>query len=116
MNTFVEFLIGTIVLVFRGGKRYYAWMLFLAAVAVVGMGAWVYQLQHGLVITGMRDPVSWGLYIGNFTFMVGVAAGAVIMVLPAYLYRHRKIIGNFVARHAQVEFSSTKTACVETFR
>jgi molybdopterin-containing oxidoreductase family membrane subunit len=87
MNTFVEFLIGTIVLIFRGGKRYYLWMLFLAAVAVVGMGAWVYQLQHGLAITGMRDPVSWGLYIANFTFLVGVAAAAVLLVIPAYIYQ-----------------------------
>ena len=87
MNTLVEFFVGTLYLVFRGGKKYYAWMASLAAVALVGMGAWVYQLQHGLIITGMRDPVSWGLYIGNFTFLVGVAAAAVLLVIPAYIYK-----------------------------
>ena len=51
------------------------------------MLAWVYQLQHGLIVTGMRDPVSWGLYIGNFTFLVGVAAAAVLLVIPAYIYK-----------------------------
>ncbi len=87
MNTLVEFLMGTILLVFRGGKKYYAWMAFLVTVAAVGIGAWVYQLQHGLTITGMRDPVSWGLYIANFTFLVGVAAAAVLLVIPAYIYK-----------------------------
>ena len=76
MNTLAEFLVGTFVLVFRGGKKYYAWMASLAVIALVGLGAWLYQLDHGLIITGMRDPVSWGLYIANFTFLVGVAAAA----------------------------------------
>jgi molybdopterin-containing oxidoreductase family membrane subunit len=87
MNTLAEFLVGTFVLVFRGGKKYYAWMASLAAIALVGLGAWLYQLDHGLIITGMRDPVSWGLYIANFTFLVGVAAAAVLLVIPAYIYK-----------------------------
>ncbi|GAB4255965.1 MAG: polysulfide reductase NrfD [Deferrisomatales bacterium] len=87
MNTLVEFLLGTFVLVFRGGKKYYLWMASLALVALVGLGAWFYQLQHGLIVTGMRDPVSWGLYIANFTFLVGVAAAAVLLVIPAYIYK-----------------------------
>ncbi len=87
MNTLAEFLVGTFVLVFRGGKKYYAWMASLAVIALVGLGAWLYQLDHGLIITGMRDPVSWGLYIANFTFLVGVAAAAVLLVIPAYIYK-----------------------------
>jgi molybdopterin-containing oxidoreductase family membrane subunit len=87
MNTLVEFLVGTFVLVFRGGKKYYLWMACLAVVAAVGLGAWVYQLGEGLGVTGMRDPVSWGLYIANFTFLVGVAAAAVLLVIPAYIYK-----------------------------
>ena len=86
MKTLVEFLLGTLVLVFRGGMKYYAWMGALAIVALVGLSAWVYQLESGLAITGMRDPVSWGLYIANFTFLVGVAAAAVLLVIPAYIY------------------------------
>ncbi len=87
MNTLMEFLIGTFILAFRGGKKYYTWMAFLIAVALVGLGAWVYQLKTGLGMTGMRDPVSWGLYIANFTFLVGVAAAAVLLVIPAYIYK-----------------------------
>jgi len=87
MNTLTEFFVGTLVLVFRGGKKYYLWMASLALVAAVGLSAWLYQLDHGLIITGMRDPVSWGLYIANFTFLVGVAAAAVLLVIPAYIYK-----------------------------
>lgn len=87
MNTLVEFFVGTLVLVVRGDRKYYAWMASLAAVALVGLGAWVYQLDQGLIVTGMRDPVSWGLYIANFTFLVGVAAAAVLLVIPAYIYK-----------------------------
>ncbi len=87
MNTLSEFLLGTLLLVFRGGKKYYLWMAALIFVAAVGMGAWLLQLQNGLSVTGMRDPVSWGLYIANFTFLVGVAAAAVLLVIPAYIYK-----------------------------
>jgi molybdopterin-containing oxidoreductase family membrane subunit len=59
----------------------------LAAVATIGMVAYGYQLQYGLTVTGMRDPVSWGLYIANFTFLVGLAAAAVLLVIPAYIYK-----------------------------
>jgi len=62
-------------------------MVFLAAVALVGLNAWAQQVAEGLAVTHMTDHVSWGLYIANFTFAVGVAAGGVMMVIPAYLYR-----------------------------
>ncbi len=69
-----------------GGPLYYTWMLVLTAIALVGANAWAGQVAGGLATTGMSDHVSWGLYIANFTFAVGVAAGAVMMVIPAYLY------------------------------
>ena len=47
---------------------------------------YVNQLDAGLIVTNMRDQVSWGLYIGNFTYLVGVAAAAVLLVIPAYIY------------------------------
>jgi molybdopterin-containing oxidoreductase family membrane subunit len=49
------------------------------------------QLDKGLIITAMRDQVSWGFYISNFTFLVGVAAAAVLLVIPAYLYHFKPI-------------------------
>ena len=69
-----------------GSWRLYAWMTLLTAVALVGLNAWAQQVADGMIVTGLSDHVSWGLYIANFTFGVGLAAGAVMMVIPAYLY------------------------------
>ncbi len=69
-----------------GSPRFYIWMTVLTAIALVGASAWAYQVARGMALTGMSDHVSWGLYIANFTFGVGLAAGAVMMVIPAYLY------------------------------
>lgn len=85
-----------------GGPRFYVWMTVLTAVALVGLNAYGSQLNEGMAVTGMSDHVSWGLYIANFTFAVGLAAGAVMMVIPGYLYHDREmhdvvIIGELVA-------------------
>lgn len=69
-----------------GTWRFYTWMFALTAVALVGANTWAHQVVQGMSLTGMTDHVSWGLYIANFTFGVGLAAGAVMMVIPAYLY------------------------------
>lgn len=74
-----------------GGVRYYAWLAFLFIVIGLGASAYMEQLQKGLIVTAMRDQVSWGLYISNFTFLVGVAAAAVLLVIPAYLYNFKPI-------------------------
>ena len=71
---------------FSGSWRFYAWMTVLSAIALVGLNSWGHQLQDGMQVTRLSDHVSWGLYIANFTFGVGLAAGAVMMVIPAYLY------------------------------
>jgi molybdopterin-containing oxidoreductase family membrane subunit len=65
---------------------YYVWVILLAMLAGIGILAYIRQLQQGLIATGMQNYVSWGLYIGNFTFLVGVAAAAVLLIIPAYLY------------------------------
>ena len=69
-----------------GGPIYYFWMTLLTILAAIGIASYVKQLQVGLIATGMQNYVSWGLYIGNFTFLVGVAAAAVLLIIPAYLY------------------------------
>jgi Ni/Fe-hydrogenase subunit HybB-like protein len=71
---------------FRGSASYYVVMAVLTAVMLVGANAWAHQVSRGMALTGLSDHVSWGLYIANFTFTVGLAAGAVMMVIPAYLY------------------------------
>ncbi|UCC23959.1 MAG: polysulfide reductase NrfD [Gemmatimonadales bacterium] len=70
-----------------GGRRYHIWMGSLTLVMVVGAYAYFLQLRDGLSVTGMTDHVSWGLYISNFTFLVGLAAAAVMLVLPAYVLK-----------------------------
>ncbi len=70
-----------------GGKKYHLWMGMLTFVMLIGAyGYWI-QLKEGLHVTGMNDHVSWGLYISNFTFLVGLAAAAVMLVMPAYILK-----------------------------
>jgi len=75
----------------RGGKAYWLWVVFLLALIGWGGLAYVDQLREGLIVTNMRDQVSWAFYIGNFTFLVGVAAAAVVLVIPAYIYQWKPI-------------------------
>jgi molybdopterin-containing oxidoreductase family membrane subunit len=90
-----------------GGKRYWAWIFFLLAVIGIGFIAYMKQFTEGLGITGMSRDVSWGLYIGQFTFLVGVAASAVMLVIPYYLHDFKKfgkivILGEFLAVSAVI--------------
>ena len=85
-----------------GSRRYWTLVGALLAVIAVAFGFYLYQLNYGLGLTGMSRNVSWGLYIGQFTFMVGVAASAVMVVLPYYLHNHKEfarmtILGEFLA-------------------
>ncbi len=75
----------------RGGKLYWSWTLLL--LAIITYGAWHYlgQWRQGLVVTGMSDQVSWGFYIANFAFLVGIAAAAVLLVIPAYIFDRKDI-------------------------
>jgi len=85
-----------------GSRRYYGWVAFLLVVMGVGFLCYLMQLREGLGITGMSRDVSWGLYIAQFTFLVGVAASAVMLVLPYYLHHYKTfgritILGEFLA-------------------
>jgi Ni/Fe-hydrogenase subunit HybB-like protein len=85
-----------------GTKKYYGWMTALLAVIGVGFACYLWQFQFGLGITGMSRDVSWGFYIAQFTFLVGVAASAVMVVLPYYLHNYKAfgritILGEFLA-------------------
>jgi molybdopterin-containing oxidoreductase family membrane subunit len=86
VRLFSQFVGGSIRQVLRGHALYWGWLAFLAALIVSGLLAYVRQVDQGLIVTAMRDQVSWGFYIGNFTFLVGVAAAAVVLVVPAYVY------------------------------
>ena len=49
------------------------------------------QMTEGMIVTNLNDQVSWGLYMENLVFLVGVAAGAVTVLFPAYAYNHKKM-------------------------
>jgi Ni/Fe-hydrogenase subunit HybB-like protein len=85
-----------------GTRNYFAWLFFLLIFIGIGFACYLYQYQEGLGITGMGRDVSWGFYIAQFTFLVGVAASAVMLVLPYYLHDVKvfgkiTILGEFLA-------------------
>ena len=101
------FLKDSLGLILAGNRAYYAWLGFLLTLIAVGVAAYAGQLRDGLIVTHMRDQVSWGFYIGNFTFLVGVAAAAIMLVIPAYVYdwepiREITILGEVLAISALV--------------
>jgi molybdopterin-containing oxidoreductase family membrane subunit len=89
-------------LVFKGNKIYWGWVAALLAVIGCGFAFYLWQIKFGLGITGMSRDVSWGFYIANFTYLVGVAAGGVMVVLPYYLHDYKAfgkvtVLGEFLA-------------------
>ena len=74
---------------FVGGRKY--WVLIACLLGVIGVGfiMWLWQFRVGLGITGMSRDVSWGFYIGQFTYLVGVAAAGVMVVLPYYIHHYK---------------------------
>lgn len=89
-------------LVVKGSKSYWGWLAALLAVIGCGFAFYLWQIKFGLGITGMSRDVSWGFYIANFTYLVGVAAGGVMVVLPYYLHDYKAfgkvtVLGEFLA-------------------
>ncbi|BDQ33951.1 sulfate reduction electron transfer complex DsrMKJOP subunit DsrP [Pseudodesulfovibrio portus] len=89
-------------LALKGSKRYYGWIAFLLVLIGIGSLAYVNQLMVGLETTGMNRDVSWGFYISQFTYLVGLAASGVMIVLPNYFHsyktnKHMVIFGEFMA-------------------
>lgn len=87
----LRFVAAALRLALSGTAAYWAWMTALLLIVAWGVLAYVAQLREGLALTAMRDSVSWGFYVQNFTFLVGVAAAAVVVVIPAYLYHWKPI-------------------------
>lgn len=78
-------------IIIKGSRRYYTWLAFLSILIAWGASGYIQQLKYGLLVTNMRDPISWAFYIGNFTFLVGVAAAAIMLVIPAYIYNWKPL-------------------------
>ena len=86
----------------KGTTGYWSWLVFLLVFIGIGAGCYIYQYFEGLRITGLSRDVSWGLYIGQLTYFVGIAAGGVMVVLPYYLHDYKAfgritILGEFLA-------------------
>ena len=91
MKRFLQFAIDFLRAGFTGGVMFWTWMLFLAFFIMLWGYGEVVQLYYGMEVTNLNDQVSWGLYLANFVFMVGVAAAAVTVVFPAYVYKHKEL-------------------------
>ena len=103
----MAFIKDTILWSLSGGIVYQLFLCLLAAMMVLGIYGYVVQFNLGLSVTNMSDIVSWGFYISNFTFLVGVAAAAVMIILPSYIFKDKDlhkvvIIGEVVAIGALV--------------
>ncbi|MES9825775.1 MAG: sulfate reduction electron transfer complex DsrMKJOP subunit DsrP [Candidatus Thiodiazotropha endolucinida] len=91
MMRFFQFVVDFLRAGFTGGILFWSWMLFLAFFIMLwGYGEYV-QIANGMIVTNLNDQVSWGFYLANFVFMVGVAAAAVTVVFPAYVYKHKEL-------------------------
>ena len=91
----------------KGNNYYWIWLAFLGTFIAIGALCYIRQFNYGLGLTGMSRDVSWGLYISNFTFLVGVAAGGVMLVLPYYIHNYKvfgriTILGEFLAISALI--------------
>ena len=86
----------------KGKPAYWIWLSVFGMFIAVGCACYARQYLFGLGLTGMSRDVSWGLYISQFTFLVGVAAGGVMLVLPYYIHDYKAfgkitILGEFLA-------------------
>ena len=91
MKRYLSFLWACARISFVGDWRYHLWMTFLTIIALLGLYCYCQQLVNGLQTTGMTDQVSWGMYIANFTYLVGLAAAAAMLVIPVYIYRNLQL-------------------------
>ena len=91
IKAYLTFLWRCVRLSFVGDWRYYLWMGMLSVIILLGLNAYAKQLVHGMVVTGMSDQVSWGVYIANYTFLVGIAAAAVMLIIPVYIYKKTEL-------------------------
>ena len=89
-------------LALKGSKKYWGWIFFLSTIILVGVYFYARQFDYGLGVTGLSRDVTWGFYIAQLTFLVGVAASGVMVVLPYYLHDYKAfgkltILGEFLA-------------------
>lgn len=107
MKKISKFTVDYLKYVVKGSPKFYAWVGFLSIFILFWLFGNYRQLTEGMIVTGLTDQVSWGIYLANFVFLVGVAAGAVTIVFPAYVYKHKamhevSVLGEMLAISAVV--------------
>jgi len=75
----------------KGGVKFYGWLLFLGFFIMLLVIGQYQQITQGMIVTGLNDQVCWGLYMSNFVFLVGLAAAAVTVVFPSFVYNHKHL-------------------------
>src|SRR3990170_3757421 len=64
------------------GKKFYLTVAILSAIVIWAAFIWIWQIWHGLGVTGLNRSVFWGVYITNFVFFIGVShAGTLISAI-----------------------------------
>lgn len=106
-GSLAEFTRASLAATMRGGLRYRLWLAFLVALMIPGAIAYAAQLVGGLSVTGMSDQITWGAYIANFTFLIGMAAAAVMLVIPAYVFHN-----NHAQRVVMIGEALAVAACI----
>ena len=79
MNKLINFTADYARYVLKGGTKFYAWMGFLTVLTCGALYAFYLQNTEGLIVTGMTSQIHDGLYLANLVFLVGVAAGIVLV-------------------------------------
>jgi len=73
----------------RPGRTYYI----LLAIAIAGVGllgfSFFSQVYLGIGLTGLMNPVMWGVYITTFVFWVGIAHSGTLISAILFLFRAR---------------------------
>ncbi len=91
MFRFIRFVFDFLRAGLTGGLLYWGWLGFLGFFILLWVLGEYVQISQGMVVTNLSDQVTWGFYLANFVFMVGVAAAAVTVVFPAYVYKHKPL-------------------------
>lgn len=91
MHESISFAIDFVTYALKGGRKYYTWLAFLGFFILLMFYGAYRQLTEGMIVTNLNDQVSWGIYMSNVVFLVGVAAAAVTVVFPSYVYHHKQL-------------------------
>ena len=91
MISYIRFWIRMGLWTLKGNTTYYLWVGFLGCLILLGASHYWVQFTQGFIATNISQQVSWGAYIANFTYLVGVAAAAVLLVFPSYVYHKKEI-------------------------